>query len=1126
MRKNTILTTLIFLTLLGSGYRTAAQHYPEHSVLSEGSWFKMQIPQSGIYQMNVTKFPLLKGVSTETIGVFGQPGGMLTENNQETRPNDLVEMPIEIMDQNHNGIFDDGDYLMFYAEGSSKWSYSPSYQRITHQRNSYSDINYCYLTTTQSNQKRITKTAPADEPVGNIDSCTIVALIDNDLVSLYGSGRKWMGEKFSSSQNTRSFTLELPNLTSGCPILLHYGLASISTANSIFKVTCNGTTYSHAFNRSNRYTTSFEKSNAQSDHSVTIGITYQPNASTAAGYLDFIEANALVPNQFQSNRQQIFYNLQHIGSGESYNYHITNASKQMRVWDVTQYDAITEMALSLNGDVATFVGTNDRVRSYLMFDGSNYFVPSNIEPIGPQDLHHLSNPDLLIVTHPQYLSQSNQLAQLHEVFDNLTVAVVTDQQVYNEFSSGRQDPMAIREILRMFEKRAQADPTLPHPRYLLLFGKGTYDNRNLLGLNQTTIVTYQSEESYDDEGNSFCSDQMFGYLTDGANSSSLGRLDVGIGRLPAKNTQEANLLVSKISDYITRKDLTDSTIRGDWRNSIALLADDADPTRTSDVVFVKSADHLADSIKLHFPNFNIDKIYADAFQQQSGAIGSFYPDVNNALRQRINYGCLLLNYIGHGSDTYIGTERYMELQDMSNYSNVHRLPVFITSTCSFGKYDMTEGICGAEGFILAPNAGIAVISAARPITHNEAFNTPLCTYTLTPGYRIGDALREAKNKTYTSPCITLLGDPALSVSIPQNEIVITHINGEEVVEGQADSAEVLSIVTIEGEVRDADGNRIEDFDGEIYPIVYDRPMKCKTLANDNEGTEVTFEQQKSVLFKSREVVKEGRFNYQFTIPRDVAYEYAAGKLSHYAKSGNLDAWGSYNRLYFGGFDTTVDLSEHRPTIRLFMNDTTFRDGGMTNESPRLYAILEDPVGINAVGSGLGHDITAILDGNPNSVVVLNDFYETDVQNSHRGYVNYAFDKLTEGHHTITLKAWNIYNYSNSATLHFYVQDGKVLLFDNISVHPNPARNRALIRAEHNGASAITRAVVQIFDHNGQSVKTIELPCNNESYVVETLWDLCSDGGGEISDGVYVARIILYTQDGNMHTQTTKIVKMK
>ncbi|MDY5969651.1 MAG: C25 family cysteine peptidase, partial [Bacteroidales bacterium] len=562
--------------------------------------------------------------------------------------------------------------------------------------------------------------------------------------------------------------------------------------------------------------------------------------------------------------------------------------------------------------------------------------------------------------------------------------------------------------------------------------------------------------------------------------------------------------------------------RGDWRNTITLLADDADPSQSGDTVFATSMEVLSKRIAYRNPQYNFDKIYADAYPQQSGAIGSYYPDVNNALKKRLDYGTLLFNYIGHGSPQYIGTERYVEFNDISRYQNIDRLFFFVSSTCSYGRYDMPDDICGAEALILASGGAVGTISAGRPISHVERFNTDICVTVLDPAYSVGDALRYAKNRTAMSHSIQLLGDPALHLSLPTSKVVVTAVNGKAVQEGLTDSALVLSTVTVEGEIRGEGDELQDDFDGTLFPIVFDRATTAYTLANDNDGTEVCFSQQKNVIYKGRAEVKSGKFTYSFTVPRDVRSEFDFAKLSHFAKSGGDCATGAYQGLALGGFDETVDLGETRPLLRLFMGDSNFRSGGVTGQNPHLFAILEDSIGINAAGCGLGHDIICVLDNNGNDAVVLNDFYETDIRNPRRGYVHYGFQNLAPGPHVLVMKAWNIFNFSSEASVKFVVKGADTNQCGAFYSYPNPAADQASLVLEFNNSGNIRDAVVEIFDQTGRPVARFSPRANEQSSVLGPIvWHCAAE-----PNGVYVARALVTTTDGKTHGAITKIVKAK
>ena len=394
---------------------------------------------------------------------------------------------------------------------------------------------------------------------------------------------------------------------------------------------------------------------------------------------------------------------------------------------------------------------------------------------------------------------------------------------------------------------------------------------------------------------------------------------------------------------------------------------------------------------------------------------------------------------------------------------------------------------------------------------------------LDPSNSIGDAIRIAKNNRYTTQALTLMGDPALRLSHPSHKVVVTAINGKPTDSTHCDTASVLSTVTIEGEIQNHLGEIVSDFEGTLYAEVFDRIRKAKTLANDNDGCEVEYAVQNSKLYKGSTAVRNGRFTYSFTVPRDVSFKYDRCKLSHYAKSATEDATGSYQDLYLGGFDESVNLHETRPQVELYINDTSFKTGGITDDSPTLLVHLFDSVGINAVGSGLGHDITAMLDGNVNSIIILNDLYDADINDERYGTVRYQLTSLSPGKHTVYVKAWNIFNYSGCDEISFIVHSSDTVT-TTLRAYPNPSSTQAWIQMEHNGIENIEAAQADIYTMQGRRICTFNPPAMANSYVIGPVcWNLCDESGNRVPPGIYIVRFTIYTSEGNRITETGKIV---
>ena len=1095
----------IYIILLVTGGLWTAASGQSHSVFAEGQWWKMRVTTSGVYRITTGDVPALAGTQVNNLAVYGMGSGMLSIYNSQTPTDGMRQLAIEVRDRNGNGLFDADDDLLFYGEGAEEWRYDSGLQRWTFTHHAYATENCYYLTASAIAPKRITTAAPVETDTV-ITTHTVVTHIDNDLVNIYKTGQLWMGEKLTTAVPSRTFDLRLPG-TSISNVKLRWAVASIGTTSCNFALTTNGYSRGESLTDGSPYLTVLDAlSTAASSYTFTLNFT--PSDNSGSGYLDFIELTADAAISFGGG-QLLIRNNHHLDSPASFQMS-QSSTTNARIWEVSDIGNEREMVLT-NGTWSDNTGT---ARTYVAFDDYSYLTPEAITPMDNQNLHGCAATDLVIVSHPTFLEYADSLALLHELFDTLNTLVTSDEQVYNEFSSGKQDPMAIRALLRWMKEQHPSRP----PRYLILFGKGTYDNRNLLDNNQPTVVTYETPSSFDDEGYSYASDDMLGYLDPNGHGTNSETLDVSVGRLPARSINEAAIIVDKIKGYITHRDFLDENNRGDWRNYVALLADDADPGHPGDSIFAHSSEVIATAIKQSMPQINIDRFYADAYHQSSGAIGSYYPDLNNALRQRINYGCLLLNYIGHGSAAYIGTERFIEPADITAYNNIDRLPLFVTSTCSYGRYDQIDELSGAEACMMAPAAAIGVIAASRPISHIERFNKDVVLYALTSSNTIGDALRKAKNRTPVSMSINLIGDPALRLSQPTNHVKVTHINTIPVNDTTDVTADVLSRVTISGEIQDANGQLVSAFDGTIYPVVYDREMLSSTLANDNPGTEVSFWQQKNILYKGSHPVIDGRFEYSFIVPMDVSYRYDYAKLSHYAKSLSDHASGSFTHLMLGGMSDSAYVNVDPPSIRLFIDDTNFHPGGLTGASPSLLAFLSDSAGIN-IGTGLGHDITAIIDDNPGSLIVLNDLFQPDITDGRCGTVSYTLQNLAPGRHTIKVKAWNIFGLSATAEVPFVVYSSDTLTFSELTCAPNPATTRAAFTLRVNNPDDIVSAKLEIYNSFGQLLFTHNPTLHaGASLIGPIYWDV-----SVIPPGLYIARMVLSCSDGETRQVTTKCI---
>jgi hypothetical protein len=755
-------------------------------------------------------------------------------------------------------------------------------------------------------------------------------------------------------------------------------------------------------------------------------------------------------------------------------------------------------------------------------------VPVAIGKVENQDIHNNASADLLIVTHSSLLAQAQRLSQYHTQKDQLTTIVVTAEQVFNEFSSGTPDPTAVRDFVKMFYDRAGAD-TAKRPKYLLLFGHGSFDYKKRISDNVNLVPVYESDVSLDPLA-TYTSDDFFGFLDDGDDIRGTGTylLDIGIGRIPAANESQARSIVDKIIAY------TSAAGFGPWRNEMSFVADDEDNN-----LHLQDAEVITGTVASEAPVFNSDKIYLDAFRQQSGTGGSRYPDVNMAISNKLFNGTLIWNYNGHGGFRRLAEEVVLDQDIINTFNNPDKLPLFITATCDFAPHDnpLTKSI--GEDLLLRERTGsIALMTTTRlvfafsnRIMNKNYFEAALKRKNNGAYPTLGEAVKAAKNTTYqffgdviNNRKFTLLGDPALTIAYPVQQVRTEAINGK-AVSSIPDTLKALTKYTISGAITDHLGNILSGFNGTVYPSVFDKAQSVNTLANDPDSYKTSFEVQKNTIFKGKATVTNGKFSFDFIVPADINYQFGNGKISFYATDGKTDGNGSFTNFIVGS-SALGSADTQGPEIKAFLNDENFVEGAATDKEPILLLRLADTSGINVMGTGIGHDLVAVLDDDPQKKFVLNGFYEGELDSYKKGIVRFQIPALTEGMHTLTIKAWDIANNSSETRISFKVSKQPGFNITGIFNYPNPFTRGTTFRFEHNGPSGEIQVSIEIFTLLGTPVKTIRstiISSANRSN--EVPWD-GNDGNGRITArGVYIYRLRIQTTDGNSAQKVGKAYRI-
>ena len=852
---------------------------------------------------------------------------------------------------------------------------------------------------------------------------------------------------------------------------------------------------------------SIKKFAAQSEN-INVKISYPPVSAASEGFLDYIDMNGR-RQLIMTGQQMILRDLKSLDY-PSTTYPLSNVNNNTVVWDITNPLSPLSQEFTSNGSSLNFGASSDELKTFVAFDKTAALLkPTAVGKVTPQNVHGIDNLDMVIIYPEIYESAASQLAAHRESYSGLTVATVEINQIFNEFSSGRVDPTAVRDFAKMLYDRNERF------KYLLLIGDGSFDYRNINGdneangINHNTMVVYETQQSLDPI-TGFPSDDYFGLLSENEGGDNLlGAVDIAIGRLPVRTVEEARIVVEKIISY----DTASSTL-GDWRNRIAFVADDEDSN-----THFRDANRIANMVKNSFENFNLDKIYLDAYQQESTSGGEKYPAVSDAINANVFKGLLAINYLGHGGWKGWTQERVLGITDIQSWSNYNKLPLFVTATCSFTGYDdptLTTG--GEEVFLSEKGGAIGLFSTVRAVYASSnyqltrsVFDT-IFTKVDNEYASLGEILRVAKNSSsasvQNSRKFTLIGDPAQKLALPEYNVGTTKINGRELTGIQLDTIKALQKVTIEGVITDDAGQVIQNFNGKIFPTIYDKEITLYTLGQDRGSNVAPFDIQKNIIFKGTASVTNGRFQFTFVVPKDINFEYGRGKISYYATDeSSKDATGSYEDIVIGGTDTNALADTEGPDIEVFMNDTTFAFGGITNANPVLLVKLSDDNGINVVGNSIGHDLTGVLDENTQNTYQLNDFYESALDDYRKGTVRFPLFDLTPGRHQIRVRAWDVANNNAEAYTEFLVAESAEIALDHVLNYPNPFTTNTNFQFEHNFADQLLDVQVDIFTVSGRLVKTIEDQVLSNGFRITNIqWDGTDDFGDRLAKGVYLYKV--------------------
>ena len=1113
--------------------REKSLSYVSQSKLANGNWYKIAVTEKKVFKLT-RSFLFNLGLDVESldprkIKIYGYGGGMLPESNAAERPDDLVENSIVVVGE-QDGTFDANDYVLFYGDDQVEWTYDSTSQFFRHSLNRFSDTTFYFVNAEGANGKRVNIKGVSSNPsVASVTEFDSYSYHELELSNLLKSGSLWVGELFDNTTNL-SVAINASNTVVSEKAKVEMSVLARSGVKSKFALSVNGESFEIEVGSTNltRYEFRFAQvarnmfEFTPSQGALSFNINYNKPQVVSKGWLNYLTIN-LRSRIAMAGNQTTFRDIRSVvangtSSAEAV-FQFPNTAN-LKVWDVTDVQNAEAMTIQNNGNTSAFQNDVIKLREYIAFTSPDSVGVFSKGKVATQNLHGLPQADMLIISHEKFLTAADRLANIHRS-EGLLVNVVTAKQIFNEFSSGSQDLIAMRTFIKMFYDRSSGLGT--PPKYVLMMGDASYVFKNASSGGTNYVPSFQSANSVDPV-NSHVSDDYFGLLDDTEGLwrvPSTDRMDVAIGRFSVQTLQEADGIVDKVESYYS------SATFKDWRNKIVFVGDDEDG-----VVHMSQADDLSKLVDLKGKDFNTEKIYLDAYQQQSTASGARYPEVTDDLVQTVEDGALFVNYTGHGGETGWTAERILGIYEITNWKNRQNLPVFVTATCEFSRFDDPLRTSGGELLLLNPNGGaIGLMTTTRLVfsSPNYLLNRSFYDKVFEPRpnnepMRLGDIFLEVKNfNAYStnSRNFSLLGDPAIRLAIPKENVLTTTINGIPL--AQADTLNALSQVTIAGIVADANGNKISNFNGFVYPTVFDKIETKSTLNNDGGGV-FTFKTRERRIFKGKATVSNGDFSFTFVVPKDISYSYGSGKISYYAENQSTDANGYSEEIMIGGSNPNLVQDEEGPQMELFLNDENFVYGGVTDENPRLLLNLIDNQGINTVGSGIGHDIVATLDGNSENSFILNDYYEAAVDDHTQGVVSFPFTDLSPGKHTLKVKAWDVANNSSEKTIEFTVVKDQEVRIENLVNYPNPFTTKTEFIFQHNQSGVVMDVKLEVYTISGKLVKSIDKMIVNDGFVSKDIrWDGKDDFGDRIGKGVYMYKLQVRSANGSTSEKIEKLV---
>ena len=1128
---------IVFLSFMFSPYFLGAQN----AAFNEGKWAKIALSKQGIYQITGVQLKTLGfslPIRSTQLQLFNYNLDVLSEKVPATISTELTENAIQVLDGGDNQI-DEKDYILFYAPGAVQWKQESINFSPTHFKNTSNDSVFYFLTI-GSNGKRMNTMDKINTSTQIVDQYDERWLIELDSVSILNSGKLLLGPAMGQGlgkQAKLSYPININGLVLSSPMKLINRYAATTYQNPAYfnfsindnaiKTTSVPAVTGLLYDESAKIAVdSFSYSlntNTNLTSPASVNISFQAENAAASGWVDYIEIMAKRKLGFWGTNSFGFRNISSSIKGNILQYQIQNGDGNTEVWDVTNSASPRKIStdFSTNG-LISFTHQADTVHDFFAVKQQGYEIPSLLGPMTNQNLAAMNVPDYIIISAPNYLNAAKKLQNYHTTANGLKTAVINANEIFNEFSGGQASAVGIRNFVKYLLNKA-ATNKVTAPRYLLLFGIANYNSKNYNSATQIPVF-----ESAGSTGvlTSYPSDDFYSIQADNDdinNFMGIKKLAIATGRLPVRNTAEADTVVEKIINY--QKNING----GAWKNKITWVADDGDYN-----LHLQDAEEISTNLQQKYPRWNQKKIYLDLYAATKNIAGNTYPLVNSEITQTVNEGSLILNYTGHGNFARLAEEAVISQTDVQDWDNAGKLPLMITASCDFAPYDQPQlSPFGFDALMKNSKGVIGLVAASRLVFaySNKQINDHFIQQLLVPDsagrfLTIGEALQKAKMQAWAAGedhvnafKFSLLGDPAMRLSVAKYDIGITSLNQKSFT--GKDTLLAGTKYAIKGSVNNK-GLTQNDFNGLLDFVLYDAATNKKTLANASSSMVTSVAVQENILFKGKVTVTKGNFTVDFLLPKEVSLLKNL-KIQITAYNDFADAISVYDKIIAteaGGLLINDNLG---PSVKIFLNDSNFIDGGWAAARSNLILHLADSGGIQTSGNALGHDMILVIDNDYKNTIVLNNYFVSDLDSYQKGKLNYALPVLAEGAHTIMIKVWDLLGNSTTKSIDFVVPASDIINVKNLYNYPNPFSSHTQFSFELNKLGSPVEISLSIYDNMGNLLFTKPLSGTYKANRVVANWDGTGMGSAQLQAGVYYYRLTI--NDGTAtRFLTSKLVK--